>query len=176
MKSILSLFTFCMLFFACTNEAPKEDKKKEVEKPNTEEVAPTENGKKLSWDEYWKAFNDAVQKDDAMGVASMTVLPLKEVHKDDVDESNIESVFKDIFDDKVKEVFGKADGRSFNDMTVTDAGHAAAMKVEPGTDIRTISVLYVYDEGTDSQTESSRIFNFGKVDGAYKLLSIITAG
>jgi len=175
MKTIYQLLFLGLLFTACKEQAPKDTATEEkTTTENTRDAAA--NKTQQNWADFWKSFNTAVQKDDAKSVIKMTVMPLRGHHHGEMGADHFTSHFNEIFDSHVKETFAKADDRNFNTMVVSDTNQAAMMNVEPGTEVTVINVLYVYDEGTESQTESSLIFNFGKVDGQYKLLSLMRAG
>ena len=132
--------------------------------------------KEQSWDEFWPAFNTAVQNGDAAGVVKMSVMPLQGHHHGPLDARHFTEHFNDIFDAKAKEVFANATDQSFMTVKAELEEMAKTMNVEKGTKLKVLTVNYISDKGTAGQSESTTLFNFGKINGQYKLVSMMQAG
>lgn len=168
--SIKYLYSLCLLLilFSCNSS-----KERPVEKENLTErpVQPAD-----SWADFWKAFSTAVAKKDVEKVAGMTKLPLQNNLNDGGWTKEIMAErFADLFDETATAKFQQATGRDFRAMPSNEET-AGYMNTPLGIELKVINVLYIFDEGTDNQTESSKTFVFGEVDGQFKLLSVMFAG
>lgn len=165
----------CLLAFAACKQA------------NTSENAPPANGRQTEtavadWPGFWPAFNKAVQGQATADLAGLCVFPLvgtgllDEKHPANWPADYLATNFEMVFDEKTRAVFAAATDQNFMTVKVTDPHQAEAMNAPLGTEVKVLSVQYIFDEGTESQTETAKLFNFAVVEGQYKLISLLIAG
>lgn len=175
------LILLAFTFLSACNSTPDTSGGAPPEETTTEEAAPSPSPAN-DWKSFWQKFNTAVQSGDAKTVASLTVLPLRGTEhldhhgQDGLDAAHLASHFDDVFDAKTKARFAGATDQDFMSLQAVNDQNAELMNVPMGTEVKTINVTYIEDEGTESQTESAVIFNFAVVDGQYRLVSLMRAG
>lgn len=173
MKKLFPIAVFLLLVLAgCDSQKKEAPQDSEPQPEQTKESASAT----ADWDGFWETFNSAVQNNDIKKTTALTVMPLKGHHHGALDANHFASHFNDIFDQKVKETFAKANDRNFVKLMISTPEQAAAMNAPLNTEVWTINVQYIYDAGTESQTESTTVFIFGKSEGEFKLLSLLQAG
>ncbi len=132
---------------------------------------------------FWLDFQRHIANKNAKAIADMTVFPLKgaEPYVESFDINGISQEqflqkFKQIFDDKASNTIATTKVSDLTTFTASAENLAEVMGVPNGTTIYSCTVLYTFDEGLESQTESSVAFHFAKLDGSFKLAFLLVAG
>ena len=166
-NSILSIA--CILLFFCCNSSKDRPVLKELQ---VERVAPPAD----NWDGFWKMFTTAVNHGDAEKVSGMIRWPLfTNMEENSISKQQLKGKFNDIFDEETKATFSALTDRDIQ-IVPSNEETAGFMNTPKGIELKSINVMYVEDEGKESQTESSKTFVFGEINGQYKLLALIIAG
>ncbi len=134
-------------------------------------------------DAFWADFQQAVLQDDREAVADLTTFPLMgaEGYTESADTLGISRAqflqqFDYIFDEKVKATIAKTAVRDLQQYVSPKDAALESMSLPPNTVIYYLNVLYVFDEGLETQTESSVGFYFLKDKGVFKLAYVAMAG
>ena len=134
-------------------------------------------------DTFWVDFQQAVLHDDQDAVADMTAFPLlgAEGYTESADTLGISRAqflqqFDYIFDEKVKATIAKTEVRNLGQYVSPKDAALESIALPPNTIVYYLNVLYVFDEGLETQTESSVGFYFLKDKGVFKLAYIAMAG
>ncbi len=178
MKHLFTLLVLLLLISCKTDPpppaAPETKPQEEKVKPQPQPDLETQR-----WNTFWDKFKVAVANDNAEAVADLTVFPLHGMEHyaggQTMTREKFIINFAKIFDKETKETIAKTTS-DMGDFSVKKQATADRLHVPVNTKVRSISVLYFHDKGTDNQTESSVIFHFAKIDDVYKLVSTMTAG
>lgn len=163
---VLSSFLFLMACSTSKNERPV------PQKTTPKPIVPVTN----DWKPFWKEFSNAVEQNQKDAVVKMVKWPLvSSLVEGGYQQEKFIQDFDLLFDDEVKEHF-----RNLTEMEIqtipSNEQMTAYLKIPAGIEVKSITVSYVFDKGTDSQTESSKTFIFGQNEGQYQLMAIMFAG
>ena len=171
------IFFVLVLLFSCQPDSPTTTQKTATEKT----PPPSKVEKTLSpWEQFWGTFQKAVRERDVKTIAANTVFPLpgSEALNEGktISEATFEEHFSKLFDAKTVETFNASTG-NMSDFTTKSEMVAEQLNVPVNVKVRAITVLYVFDEGTEIQTESSMTYHFAETEpNIFKLVSVIAAG
>ena len=128
------------------------------------------------WDSFWKSFTTAIAQNDREKVAGMTKLPLHtNISQEALSKEKFVEQYANFFDKTAVAKFQIANGRDFRIMPSNEQT-GGYMNTPVGMELKIMNVNYIYDAGTDGQTESSKTFVFGEMEGHYKLMAVMIAG
>ena len=167
MKNLYFLsFLLVIFFFNCSNE----EKKPQL----------TQEQEAAKWKTFQQDFQSAVNKNDINKVVELTAFPLKgnffTGSPDGLSRPNLIKNYDRIFGNGVRERVSKTQTKEWKNGKVEGKLDAERLGVPVGTSVVTLSLLYVEDEGTDYQTESSQIFYFANIDNEFKWVALFMAG
>lgn len=139
--------------------------------------------KHTSIDSFWSDFQQAVLNNDREAVADMTIFPLlgAEGYVERFDTKGISreefiQQFDQIFEEKVKSTIAATLVSDLGQYLSPKDAALESIALPANATIYYLNVLYVFDEGLETQTESSVGFYFLKNKGVFKLTYIAVAG
>jgi len=168
MKNLILIFTLITLgLFACKNSNADQQKETKVENSET-------------WNAFKEKFVTTISKNDMGGLVEIAALPLKGnfFTSDDgtLSKTGLLKNYAKVFGGDVRLRVINSKPEEWGETTIDDKMDAERIGVPKGTKVKTLQLNYVFDEGTDNQTESMQIFYFADLDGAYKWYSMFIAG
>lgn len=132
---------------------------------------------------FWADFQKAIATNNWAAIADMTVFPLKgtefigeEYHENGLDRTQFMEQYNQIFDDKIKKAILETSAEKLLKFVSEKEEALQKIGVPPNTEIYSLNVSYVFDEGLETQTESAISFYFLKKEGAYKLAFLLFVG
>ena len=169
-----------VLFLFSCQENNKKPVKKIKEPARNQRPKQKVQEREVHWKKFWLTFKKAVEEGDVKTVKANTIFPLpgSEIINNGtaIKEATFEANYTKLFDAKAVEIFTTATG-NMSDFATSSESVAKQLKVPMNVKIRAITVVYVFNEGTDKQTESSMTFHFAEVEKhVFKLVSVIGAG
>jgi len=136
-----------------------------------------------SIDSFWIEFQQAVVNNDREAVADMTVFPLlgAEGYVESFDSMGISQAqflqqFDRIFDEKVKATIAKTTVADLEQYLSPKDAALQSIALPPNTTVYYLTVLSIFDEGLETQTESAVLFYFLKDKSVFKLAYLSIAG
>lgn len=136
-----------------------------------------------SIDSFWTDFQQAIANNDREAVADMTIFPLfgAEGYVENFDTLGITREqflqhFDQIFDEKAKANIAKTAASELEQYTSPKDAALKSIALPTDSKVYFLNILYVFDEGMETQTESSVGFYFLKDKGIFKLAYIAIAG
>lgn len=153
------LFIICIIFFGCNQ--PKHS----------------------TIESFWADFQKVVAANDRAGVTDLTVFPLKgtEFIGDNFNENGLTreqflQQYETIFDEKTRQAIVNTPVNKLFKFVSKKEETLQQIGIPPGQEVYSFTVNYVFDEGQETQTESSVAFYFMKKEGIFKLTFLLIAG
>ena len=136
-------------------------------------------------EDFWPLFQEAIAQDNRIRVAALTNFPLPGaepfvrsnvyVAAGILPEQFLES-YDRIFDERARAFLTRTPLSDLERYTVTPESYAEMLGIPTGTEVYALSVPYVFNQGTEKQTESTVSFHFIRIGNGFRLGFIDLAG
>ena len=169
MKNLIFLLTFSSIFFlACNSDS------------NSKKASNDIPDDKL-WAIFMSDFKNVIGKNDLQGVVKLIDFPLDGNFfttntGEGLSKNGVLKNYAKIIGNDVRQRVIAAKSDEWSKRKVTSQQEAKSLGIPVGETVKVLNLNFVFDEGTDSQTESAQIFYFAKVDGDYKWCAMMILG
>lgn len=169
MKNLIFLLTFSSIFFlACNSDSNSNNAKNEI---SDEEL----------WGIFWTDFKNVVGKNDIQGVVKLVDFPLegnffKTNTGKGLSRAGLITNYEKIIGNDVRLRVMAAKKEEWSERKINSTDDAKKYGIPVGEMMKVLTLNFVFDKGTDNQTESAQMFYFGKIEGDYKWCAMEIAG
>ncbi|MFN7120305.1 MAG: hypothetical protein ACK4TA_26185 [Saprospiraceae bacterium] len=133
--------------------------------------------------DFWADFQKAVAANNKEAVADMTLFPFggtdgmaENIGVNGMTREQFLAFYDQIFDEKVKATIAQTSVNELNKYTPPKDAALESMKLPANTAVYSFMVAYIFDEGMETQTESTVTFYFLKQKNGIKLAYMQIAG
>ena len=171
MKNLIFLFTFFSFFFLACNNSPTETQ----EVPSAEDISDQQQ-----WEVFRKEFERAVAQNNVGAIVALANLPLRgnfftDEKGDGLSKAGLIKNYNKIFEPQVVQRIADIKPNEWGIITTKTENDEKYIGIPIGTEARILRFKYVLDKGKETQTESTQMFYFSKINGDYKWTSMFIA-
>lgn len=132
---------------------------------------------------FWADFQKAIAENNRAAVADMTIFPLKgteffgkNFNENGLSREQFLQQYESIFDEKSKQIITSTSANQLVRFVNQKAFTLEKIGMPASNEIYSLNWSYVFDEGLETQTESSVTLYFLKKDEIFKLAFLLIAG
>ena len=170
MKNLIFFFAFFSFsILSCNTATDHNENKVATENKN---LTGTED-----WNLFWQNFQKSVANNDMGKIVKMTKLPIKgNFFKtnmgDGLSQKGLIKNYKIIIGDKVGQRIENVKPEEWKTIHIKDEAQAKEVGAPIGADVKSLQLKFILDGEAGKKVDAVQIFNFAKIDGAYKWCSM----